>query len=175
MIMALSRFGSFSGLDLMQSSSTDVDPSTHTFTFLHATYTSQYIAFNSNEVLDRNSKPLQAMSSQVSQLFTTYGQSPYQPSGPGYPFLDIANRFTLATYQYDPQILAGLSWDQIASDLSNSSSQVAQAIVGSANYLTAAICITTNDQPASACSSSTIQTLEGNLKSAPTVSPPASP
>ena len=37
-------------------------------------------------------------------------------------------------------MLAGLSWATIANDLSNPSSPVTQAIGGTANYITAAIC-----------------------------------
>jgi hypothetical protein len=55
------------------------------------------------------------------------------------PFLDIANRYILACAQYNPQVLAGLSAAQIASQLSNLSSPVAQAIDGSAQVVIAAI------------------------------------
>jgi len=55
------------------------------------------------------------------------------------PFLDIANHYILAGAQYNPQVLAGLSAAQIASQLSNPSSPVARAIDGSARILIAAI------------------------------------
>ena len=55
------------------------------------------------------------------------------------PFLDIANKYVLAGAQYNPQVLAGLSAAQIASQLSNPSSPVAQAIDGSAQVIVAAI------------------------------------
>ena len=176
-VTALSRFGTFSGLQEMVSSPSDVYPSTHTFTFKNATYSSSYIDFSSTELFsnvpDSNSgtgyAPLQTPSSQVSSIFSTYGASPYQNDGSGvvesYPFLDIANRFTIYSVQYSPQILQGLDWQQIASDLSNPQSQVAKAIIGSANYLTAAICVTTSNQPSGVCSSSAIQSLESTLSS----------
>ena len=44
-IASLSRFGTFSGLGTMQSSSTDLYPATQTFTFAHATYSSPYFVF----------------------------------------------------------------------------------------------------------------------------------
>ena len=43
MIIALSRFGTFTGLKTTSSSSTDIYPNTPTFTFHGATYTSQYV------------------------------------------------------------------------------------------------------------------------------------
>ena len=55
------------------------------------------------------------------------------------PFLDIANRYILAGAQYNPQVLAGLSAAQIASQLSDPASPVAQAIDGSARVIIAAI------------------------------------
>ena len=55
------------------------------------------------------------------------------------PFLDLANRYILAGAQYSPQVLAGLSAAQIASQLSNPASPVAQAIDGSAQVIIVAI------------------------------------
>ena len=55
------------------------------------------------------------------------------------PFLDVGNQFVLAGAQYNPQVLAGLSAAQIASQLSNPSGPVAQAIDGSAKVIIAAI------------------------------------
>ena len=49
---------------------------------------------------------------------------------------------------YNPGVLSGLSWTQIADDLSRPSSTVAKAVLGTANYATAAICGLTGDQPA---------------------------
>jgi hypothetical protein len=59
-------------------------------------------------------------------------------------------------------VLAGLSWSTVATDLSNPSSGVAKAVDGTANYITAAICKMTGNQPASACTS-TVQSLEASL------------
>ncbi len=171
---ALERFGSFSGLQEMVSSPSDVYPSTHTFTFVKAHYTSAYITFDPNEIYSNVPdpstgyyKPLQTPSAKVSALFAEYGKAPYQNDSPSrpesFPFLDIANRFDIYSVQYSPQVLRGLTWSQIATDLSNPRSPVAQAIVGSANYLTAAICITTGNQPSSACSPRAIQSLESTL------------
>ena len=51
----------------------------------------------------------------------------------------IANRYILAGAQYNPQVLAGLSAAQIASQLGNPSSPVARAVDGSAQVIVAAI------------------------------------
>jgi hypothetical protein len=59
-------------------------------------------------------------------------------------------------------VLSGLSWSTIATDLHNPSSPVAQAVNGTANYITAAICKMTGNQPASACTS-VVQSLESKI------------
>ena len=107
---------------------------------MDSSYTSQWVDFSSTELYDRNDNPLQTPDSQVEQIYTTYDQPPYTASN-GFPFLYIAGRFVLFQTSYDPSILQGLSWKQIAADLGDPTSNVAQAIVGNANYLTAAICL----------------------------------
>ena len=65
---------------------------------------------------------------------------------------------------YDAGVLGQgkLSWATVAADLHNASSPVAQAVLGTANYITAAICKMTGNQPASACTS-TVQSLESQI------------
>ena len=50
-IVALARFGSWSGLGIDQSAANDIDPSTQTFTFLRATYSSPYVTVRTKEIL----------------------------------------------------------------------------------------------------------------------------
>jgi hypothetical protein len=160
MVVALSRFGTFSDLHYMASSASDIYPNTSTFTFYKSSYTSQYIDLAAIENEDRQQQPQQALTSQQQQLFSAIGSN-------GYPFLDIANQYAngASTFAsgYDPAVLQGLSWQQIAAKLSNANDPVTQAIVGDANYLTAAICKATNDQPGSVCGASTIHQIEQQL------------
>jgi hypothetical protein len=159
MIVALSRFGTFSGLSTIHSSSTDAYPNTPTFTFYGSTYTSKYLTFTPVEET-RNYRvgnsssptapyvPLQAPTSAQQALL-----SQYNPGG-SIPFIDIANKYVQVgnLAGYGPGNLAGMTWSQVGAALSNPSSPVAKGILGSANYLTAAICKVTGNQPASACS-----------------------
>jgi hypothetical protein len=59
--------------------------------------------------------------------------------------------------------MEGLTWQQIAGSLSSSNTYQAQAILGNANYLAAAICEITSNQPGSVCDTSTITLLESQL------------
>jgi thiol-disulfide isomerase/thioredoxin len=156
MATALSRFGTFSALRGVHSSSTDIYPNTATLTFYKATYTSPYLVFAPVENEDINHNLLQSPTAQQQALW-----SKYSPGG-GYPFIDIGNKF-IAGSTYDPAVLQGLSWTQIAADLHNPSSAVAQGAVGSANVFTAAICKITGNMPASVCTSAPISALEGKL------------
>ncbi|HYM49220.1 MAG TPA: DUF929 family protein [Candidatus Limnocylindrales bacterium] len=169
LIMALARFGTFHNLSETTSSSTDVYPNTSTFTFHGASYTSPDVAFQPVEIQDRNGQPLETPPAQVSQLFDTYDQPPYTVTSRGIPFLDIAGRFVLKQTSYSPQVLQGLTWDQIAAALSDPNSPVTRAIVGNANTLTAAVCSVTGNQPSAACALPAIQAIETELNALPPV------
>jgi thiol-disulfide isomerase/thioredoxin len=157
MAVALSRFGSFSPLKGIHSSATDTYPNTATLTFYKSTYTSKYLVFAPVENQDVNRQLLQKPTAAQQALWTKYA-----PPGNGYPFIDIGNRF-VATATYNPQVLQGLTWSQIASDLHDPSSAVAQGADGSANMFTAAICKMTGNQPASVCTTAPVKQLEGQI------------
>ncbi len=155
LVVALSHFGTFSGLGLTQSASNDIYPSTHTFTFANATYTSHYLTFTPVEMQDANRNPLQTPTTAEQQLLSAYDAPPYVSASAtgGLPFVDLGGRYIVSGASYSPQTLAGQSWQQIATALSDPSSADARAIDGSANALTAALCTLTGNQPAAVCSS----------------------
>jgi thiol-disulfide isomerase/thioredoxin len=157
MAVALSRFGHFTPLKGVHSSATDVYPNTATLTFYRSTYTSNYLVFTPVENQDVNRNLLQATTSAQQALWAKY-----DPPGDSYPFIDIGNRY-LGAVTYNPQVLQGLSWSQIATDLHNPSSPVAQGAVGSANLFTAAICKLTGNAPASVCTAAPIPALQARL------------
>jgi thiol-disulfide isomerase/thioredoxin len=170
MIMALARFGTFTGLKEMSSSSTDqAGPSISSFTFVDSSYSSQWVDFMPVEEDDQSGNPLQTPSATVQQIFTTYGQPPYTASASSFPFLDIGGVYVLYQTGFLPSVLQGLSWKQIATDLSNLDSPVTLAIVGNANWLTAAICLADSNQPSSVCASSGVQGIETVLTAQSTV------
>ncbi|HTX81448.1 MAG TPA: DUF929 family protein [Streptosporangiaceae bacterium] len=167
MVVALSRFGSFSGLQLIHSSSSDVYPNTPTLTFAHAKYTSQYVDFSPVEMygLQNNGVAFQKPTSAESALMTKYDAAPYVPSSDAnsFPFVDIGNQYLVIGAQYLPSSLAGLSWSKVASDVKDPSSTVAKGIDGTANSLTAAICKITKNAPAAVCNSAAAKAGAGNL------------
>jgi hypothetical protein len=141
-VIALSHLGTWSHLGSTTSSSTDVYPSTATFSFRDASYSSRYLALRTTELTDNAGHPLQPLTPLDTSLLDRYDVPPYVNSADqsgAVPFLDIDNRYVLAGAQYDPQVLAGLSIRQIAAQLDNPASPVAKAVDGSANVLIAAI------------------------------------
>jgi hypothetical protein len=140
--VALSHFGTWSQLGLTKSSATDIYPNTATLSFRAARYRSADLTLNTTELTDNVGHPLQAQTALDARLIASYDVPPYVNSvdqSGAVPFLDIGNQYVLAGAQYDPQVLAGVSAAQIASQLATPSSPVAQAIDGAAKVIIAAI------------------------------------
>ena len=158
MAVALSRFGTFSGLRGIYSSSTDVDPSTPTLTFYKSTYTSKYLTFTPVETTteDRNT----ALQNPTAQQAKTWQK--YDSAG-NIPFIDFGNKYLINQVTYDPSVLKGKTWAQIAAALNDKSSAIAKGADGSANMMTATICKLTHNKPANVCTSPTITSLEGQF------------
>jgi hypothetical protein len=169
MIVALSRFGTFSGLSTIHSSTTDSPAGIPTWTFFGSRYTSKYLTFTSVEETQNYRKgnsaalnvgyvPLQMPTAAQQALLERYDTSGY------IPFIDVANKYVEVgnLLPYGPQVLQGLSWSQIAQAMQDPSSTVAQCVDASANYLTAAILKVTGNQPASACTPA-VKALETQL------------
>ncbi len=173
-IVALSKFGHFSNLHLMTSSSTDIAPNTPTFSFYKSTYSSPYISFEPVEW--STNKPttssknfngyslLQPPTKAQMAVFTKYDTSPYTTQAGSIPFIDFGNKFLQIGASYQPQILDNSSWATIAGSLSLPQSQTAQAIDATANLETAGICIMTGNKPANVCSNPVISKIETVLR-----------
>ncbi|HUJ06084.1 MAG TPA: DUF929 family protein [Streptosporangiaceae bacterium] len=164
--VALSRFGTFSGLGLIHSSSTDEYPNTPTLSFYKATYSSKYLVFTATEAATVNRAPLQPLTPLDKTVMGKFDAPPYVPSSAyddSFPFVDFANKYVIVGASYNPGLLAGLTWQQVAADLARPSSTVGAAIDAAANHITAAICKATNDQPANVCTSSGVTSASGSI------------
>ena len=172
MVVALSRFGTFSGLGTTHSASGDVFPNTSTWTFYKSTYTSKYLAFTSVEEttnqLASNGQgyvPLQSPTSAQEALITKYDAPPYVTAADkgAIPFVYLGGHYVINGASSTPQVLQGKSWATIASSLKDPSNSVAKAVDGTANYITAGICKMTNNQPSNVCTAS-ITGLQSSMK-----------
>jgi hypothetical protein len=147
-IIALSKFGNFSGIEYMLSASNHNYSDTAGFTLVGASYSSQYMSFVSVEYEKRDQSPLQTISSSQAAL-----QKLYDPHLQ-IPFVDIENQYVVISSQYDPAAVSDLNWTQIGSQLNNPKSSVASAIGGAANTLISTICKIDGGSPSSICSQS---------------------
>ena len=171
MVVALSRFGTFKNLSTTHSASGDQFPNTATWTFYKSSYTSKYLAFSPVE-METNKlasggqgyTTLQTPTAAQNALLAKYDAPPYVAAANkgAIPFLDIGNKYMISGSSFSPQILQGKTWSQIATALKNPSSPIAKAVDGTANYITAAICKVTGNQPASACTPA-VKKLEAKL------------
>jgi hypothetical protein len=170
LVVALSRFGTFSHLgQIISSSSTDVYPGIQSWSFDGSSFSSPSVTFDPAEIYSSTPtasgngyEPLQSLSPLQKQVYDAYDQT-----NRGWPFLDIGNHFVAVGSATSPAVLEGLSLDQTASDVSDPSSAVAQAIDGTANYFIAAICSVVGNDAAPVCSAPMIAQAQANMKSSP--------
>jgi hypothetical protein len=171
MIVALSRFGTFTGLATIRSAArngagtAEPYPNTATWTFANASYTSDFLAFTPVETNTNIPDPstggyttLMTPTAEQQALLEKYDAA----NNDAIPFIDFGNKFMSVGASYDPGVLQGLSWSQIAADLHDPTTAVAKSALGAANYITAALCKLTSDRPATACTPA-VQALQSRI------------
>jgi hypothetical protein len=158
-ITALSRFGSFSTLKPIIASEGNVP----TYSFEGNIYTSQYIDFVHVEVEDNNKNNLDTLSAAQQQIINTYDAPPYTQGTGNFPFVSVANQRVETGAFYDYNLLIGSDHASIVNQIKDSSTSISQGVIGTANYLTAAICSVTNNQPANVCQEGAIPGLQKSM------------
>jgi thiol-disulfide isomerase/thioredoxin len=169
LIVALSRFGRFSALNNMQSAQASVFPGVQTFTFVGARYSSRYVSFTGIELYSDSAATdgaftkIASLTAPQQAVLNRYATGTDSGS---FPFVDIDNLMVASTSGFSPAVIEGRSQGSIASALGQAGDPVGQAIVASANYLTAGICRSTDQQPGPVCSSSGVLAATRSLGSA---------
>jgi Domain of unknown function (DUF929) len=173
LILALSRFGTFNQLGLMQSSASTAFADLSTFTFWNPSttqsYTSKYLVFESVERYSSLNPTggrylsLQRPDAKQAAAIASYGQT-----ADTFALTDVANRYVLNGASFTPGVLAGLSQSQIAGDLATPTSPLTQAVVTAANQITASICAVDHDKPGAVCDSRAVSAADQELKITPT-------
>ena len=162
LVVALSRFGTFTNLGQTASSPNDVYPNTATLDFHGASYTSAYLSFTGKEVETNTPAPgggytaLDTLTPAEQSLFTSVG-------GGSFPFVDLGGKYVITGASYLPSVLAGKTHGQIAAALADASSSIARAVDGTANLVTAALCASTANRPAPVCTSSGVVAARAKL------------
>jgi len=145
MVAALSRFGSFSGLQGAVSAADDQPANIPTMTFLHSKYTSKYLVFNSYETQDRNHNPLQTPPKAISKVMASVN-----PNGT-IPWIDFGGKTYTNGATYDGSSMSNMSAEDVAAQLKKPSSPLAKGILGAANVMTAQLCELTDGKPGAVC------------------------
>jgi len=174
-VIALSRFGTWSGLQTTASGLQDGDYST--LSFRTARFTSPYVHFASIEACTNVVDPTASGCSGYSRLqnptpaeqkvLDTYAGSRFVPGnteGISFPYIDVDNQVLFSGSTYQPGILAGLSQSDIAGVLTDPTDPLTKAIIGTADYLTASICRGTGGQPSTVCTSPGVEAADAALR-----------
>ena len=162
--VALSRFGTFSGISSTYSSSTDSPAHIPTLSFRNASYKSSLIDFDGKEQVDGNNKPLQNLTTAEDALFQKFGGAT-AGSAPGYPFIDFGGKWKQNGESYDSSLLSGMTPDSVASSMTDAKSKPGAAIQASADVFTAEICDMTGGKPTNVCTAAGVVTATAALAS----------
>ena len=155
LVMALMRFGNFTNLEYMTSSVAEGDYAT--FAFAESSYNSSYLVFQPYEVYNRAGVAFQTLPANYSSADQQFEKS-------SIPFLDFADKYVSGPILSNPGLLGTKNWTQIISSIQAGDtlgSQIKQA----ANVITALICSTTDNRPASVCDNPSITSLTDALVS----------
>ncbi|MGD0704239.1 MAG: DUF929 family protein [Trebonia sp.] len=158
LIVALSRFGEFSGLSTSRSPSFENVPPVDGWTFYRSSYASRYLTFvpvetASNVLLSPKSDQASAASYRRLQRLTPAEQAVFAKLDPlrSTPFLDFGGKAVQVGTQVQPSALGELTWSEIAADLRRPRTAAGVTILASVDTLTAEICGLTGDRPAAVC------------------------
>ncbi len=159
LIVALSRFGQFTGLATSRSPEFEHIAPVDGWTFYGSHYTSPYLAFvpverYSNVRVNAKANPNAGGSYRQLQQLTPAQQAilaKYDKPG-STPFLDFGNRAVqIGSGPISPQLMTGKSWPQLAAALRQPTTDLGAALLFEADWLTAELCRLTGNRPAPAC------------------------
>jgi hypothetical protein len=157
LVMALSKFGTFTTLKGTTSSAAGTSPEIPTFSFYGATYSSKYLALVTDE-LETNTDVgegeyplLQPPTTQEMTMMKAWDRAPYTTITLSLPFAYVGGRFLLTTAQYDASALSQMSFQAAASIISSGTDPVSRHAEAAAGYLVADFCSLTREQPARVC------------------------
>ena len=110
MTIALSRFGTFSGLHFIHSAPSPRSTRNPHADLLQVHVHQQVPGLLGHRAADREVTPLQTLTTLDNQLMGKYDVPPYVPSAQydeSFPFVDFGNKFVIDGASYSPQMLAG--------------------------------------------------------------------
>lgn len=159
LIVALGRFGDFTGLTTSRSPEFEDIAPVDGWTFYGSHFTSPYLSFvpverRSNVLVNAKANPDDGASYRVLQRLTSAQRAVfarYDRTG-SIPFLDFGGRAVqIGSGAIPPELMTGKSWQQFAAALKQPKTELGAVLLDEADVLTAQLCRLTGDRPASAC------------------------
>jgi len=189
LVVALSRFGTWNNLNATYSApAPEVFPDTPTVSFHGATYTSPYVSFTgietqTNKMVNGRFTELDKLEGEDKALFEKYNAPPYAEQKGAIPWLTIGGTAVQGGASYSSEPLMGRTHGDIAAALHDPSTPIARGVLGTANMLTAQLCVATGGKPGEVCSSAGVKAaaeafqieLPPPAPSTPTPSAPGTP
>jgi Domain of unknown function (DUF929) len=158
LLIALGRFGTFTGVNEIRSAIYPPIPPIDTWTFYRSSYTSNYLAFvpvetYSNVLVNPTASPLRATSYRVLQKLTPAQRAVFDKIDKQHvtPLTDLGGKTELIGSPFSPSPLEHLTWSQLVTALRAHRGTAAEQIIGAADAITAELCVLTGNKPASAC------------------------
>ena len=158
LIVALSRFGQFTGLTTSRSPQFEDVPPIDTWTFYGSSYTSPYLAFvpvetRSNVLVSPKANKEDAASYRVLQHLTAAQQAVFNKydNQRSTPFVDFADQAVQTGSGILANLVANNTWQQLAADLRHPETLEGATLLNEADTLTAELCSLTGGRPAAAC------------------------
>jgi Domain of unknown function (DUF929) len=159
LVMALSKFGTFSNLMGTTSSNREPSPSTPTFSFYGASYSSKYLTFVADELetnrynaVSREYPLLQFPTRQEMTMINAWDVVPYTTEPSSIPFAYMGGKFLMTSAQYNASAISRMNFQTAVSVMTSGKSTVSRRVEAAAGYLVGDFCALTHDQPASVCS-----------------------
>lgn len=159
LIVALGRFGNFTGLTTSRSPEFEDIAPVDGWTFYGSRYTSPYLSFvpverRSNVLVNAKANPDDDASYRVLQRLTSAQQAifaRYDKTG-SIPFLDFGGHAVqIGSGAIPPQLMTGKSWQQLAAAIRQPKTELGAVLLDEADVLTAQLCRLTDNRPGSAC------------------------
>jgi hypothetical protein len=179
LVVALSRFGTISGLSLTRSSRTYPPADIPELSFYRSRYTSRLLGFTAVDTASSAADPKAKPPYVPLQTLTAAQRAMMRAHDPemAVPFLRIGNYVQVGTLipaagagagqlQQGIPSLSHKTWAQVAAALHDPASPIGRYLDGFANFLTAAVCKYTGNQPAGVCTAQ-IRALETDLVPTP--------
>ena len=153
MVMALSQFGTLSGLRGTASSSTDLNPSTPTFSFYNASYNSKYLSFVPVEEATVSEAALQKPTAAQNAIIQKWDVSPYTTEDGSIPFIYIDGKYLVTGLQYGQTVAGNIpkQFDSAVPYMTSGTNTTSKDAMAAAGFLVGDLCTVTHNQPSRVC------------------------